>query len=114
MGRKAWDVHAANMSMKDKRVYSTKLVYHGRNGSKEVPCLSSCAKKDTLSRLSHDADICVAQNAVLALGECVLPLLVAFGVMMSKENRGLVHILKHVALCDMGPAAISCNICTAG
>lgn len=82
MGRKAWDFHAASTSMKDKRVYSTKLVYHGCDGSMEVPCLSSCAQKDTLRWLSHDADICVAQNAVLALGECVLPLLAAFGVMM--------------------------------
>ena len=32
---------------------------------------------DTLSRLSHDTDIRVAQNAVLALGEYTLALLAA-------------------------------------
>lgn len=67
---------------------------------------------DTLSRLSHDTDIRVAQNAVLALGEHTLALLATIETLWSTENRGLCHILDHIALSDMGPAAISCHICS--
>lgn len=40
---------------------------------------------DTLSRLSHDTDIRVAQNAVLALGEYTLPLLAAIQIRRQKR-----------------------------
>lgn len=58
---------------------------------------------DTLSRLSHDTDIRVAQNAVLALGECTLPLLMALEILTSKRAEACVTSLTMLlsALCTM-------------